>query len=304
MFDNIIALMVHEPTYFYVTVFLFSLAVGSFLNVVIHRLPIMMEKEWLCECREYLADELKEDDTPKGKDQQDERAAEVYNLSVPRSACPKCNHKITALENIPVLSWLFLRGKCSGCSNPISIRYPLVELLTAILSVVIAVHFGPTQLTLIYILLTWGLVALAFIDLDTMLLPDQITLTLLWLGLVSSVWGMGLTPTEAITGSCIGYLSLWSVYWVFKLATGKEGFGFGDFKLMAVFGAFLGWQSILLIVVLSSVVGALFAIAIVYRLKKSIPIPFGPYIAIAGWIALLWGDEIINFYLQNYVYAQ
>jgi leader peptidase (prepilin peptidase)/N-methyltransferase len=295
MFDDIIALMVNNAGYFYGTVFVFSLVVGSFLNVVIHRLPIMMEKSWLCECREYLEEEL-----AKPVKQQDET---VYNLSVPRSACPKCDHKITAMENVPLLSWLFLRGKCSNCRHPISIRYPLVELLTAILSVAVANHFGPTQMTLLYLLLTWTLIALAFIDLDTMLLPDQLTLPLVWLGLVASVWGLGLSPADAIVGACVGYLSLWSIYWIFKLATGKEGFGYGDFKLMAVFGAFLGWQSILLILILSSFVGALFALAIVYRHKKSIPIPFGPYIAIAGWLSLLWGDQMINFYLQNYFYS-
>jgi leader peptidase (prepilin peptidase)/N-methyltransferase len=295
MFDDIIALMVNNSVYFYTTVFVFSLVVGSFLNVVIHRLPIMMEKSWLCECREYLEDELIKP-TKKQKEG-------VYNLSVPRSACPKCDHKITAKENIPLLSWLLLRGKCSNCANPISIRYPLVELLTAVLSLVVAAHFGPTQMTMLYILLTWVLIALAFIDLDTLLLPDQLTLPLIWLGLVASVWGLGLSPTDAIIGVCVGYLSLWSIYWIFKLATGKEGFGYGDFKLMAVFGAFLGWQSILLILILSSFVGALFAIVIVYRHKKSIPIPFGPYIAIAGWISLLWGEKMIDFYLQNYFYS-
>ena len=296
MFDNIMTLLVNNSAYFYTTVIVFSLVVGSFLNVVIHRLPIMMEKDWLCECREYLEDELKTAPT-SAKD-------EVYNLSVPRSACPKCGHKITALENIPLLSWLFLRGKCSGCKTPISARYPLVELLTAVLSVVVAAHFGPTPLTLLYILLTWGLIALTFIDLDSMLLPDQITLPLLWLGLLVSVLGWGITPTQAIVGACVGYLSLWSVYWLFKLATGKEGMGYGDFKLLAVFGAWLGWQSILLIVLLSSFVGAIFGLFIIYQQKKgkNTPIPFGPYIAIAGWITLLWGQPIMDFYLQQFVY--
>ncbi|MFT4925559.1 MAG: leader peptidase (prepilin peptidase)/N-methyltransferase [Phenylobacterium sp.] len=308
MFDNILTLLVNNTGYFYATVILLSLVVGSFLNVVIHRLPIMMEKEWICECREYLADELKPseskpDELKLGEEGQ-QAPDEVYNLSLPRSACPKCGHKITALENIPLVSWLVLRGKCSGCQAPISMRYPLVELLTAVLSVIVAAHFGPTPLTLLYIVLTWGLVALTFIDLDTMLLPDQITLPLLWLGLLASVWGLGISPTAAIVGSCVGYLSLWSVYWLFKLLTGKEGMGFGDFKLLAVFGAWLGWQSILLIVLLSSFVGAIFGVFIIYQQKKgkNTPIPFGPYIAIAGWIALLWGDPIIDFYLQQFVY--
>ena len=218
--------------------------------------------------------------------------------------CPKCDHQITALENIPLLSWLFLRGKCSNCTAPISIRYPLVELLTAILSVIVAVHFGPTPIALLYILLTWGLVALTFIDLDSMLLPDQITLPLLWLGLVISVMGLGIAPEQAIIGASVGYLSLWSVYWLFKLATGKEGMGFGDFKLLAVFGAWLGWQSVLLVVLLSSFVGAIFGVFIIYQQKKgkNTPIPFGPYIAIAGWLTLLWGEPMIDFYLQQFVY--
>ncbi len=298
MFENILTLMVNNPSYFYTTVALFSLVVGSFLNVVIHRLPIMMEREWLCECREYLADELVDNKKPTTAQ------AEVYNLSLPRSACPKCDHQITALENIPLLSWLFLRGKCSNCAAPISIRYPLVELLTAILSVIVAVHFGPTPIALLYILLTWGLVALTFIDLDSMLLPDQITLPLLWLGLVISVMGLGIAPEQAIIGASVGYLSLWSVYWLFKLATGKEGMGFGDFKLLAVFGAWLGWQSVLLVVLLSSFVGAIFGVFIIYQQKKgkNTPIPFGPYIAIAGWLTLLWGEPMIDFYLQQFVY--
>ena len=298
MFDDIIAVMVNHPTYFYGTVLVFGLVIGSFLNVVIHRLPIMMEKDWVCECREYLAKELVD------KKPTEETEPQVYNLSVPRSACPKCGHKITALENIPIISWLVLRGKCSGCANPISIRYPLVELLTGVLSLAVAINWGPTQVTLLYLVLTWGLIALTFIDFDTMLLPDEITLPLLWLGLLVAVWGLGIPPTDAIVGACVGYLSLWSVYWGFKLATGKEGMGYGDFKLMAVFGAWLGWQSVFLILLLSSFVGAIFVMAILYAQKKgkNTQVPFGPYIAIAGWIALLWGDSMIEFYLQNYFY--
>lgn len=297
MFDDIIALMVNNTTYFYTTVTLLSLVVGSFLNVVIHRLPIMMEKSWLCECREYLADELK----PSEKDDSE---APIYNLSLPRSACPKCGHQITALENIPIISWLILKGKCSSCANPISVRYPVVECLTAMLSLMVAAIHGPTTMTLFYVLLTWALVALSFIDFDTMLLPDEITLPLVWLGLILSIFGLTIAPTQAIIGACVGYLSLWSVYWAFKLATGKEGMGYGDFKLMAVFGAWLGWQSVFLILLLSSFVGAAFVMAILYAQKKgkNTQVPFGPYIAIAGWIALLWGDSMIGYYLQNYFY--
>ena len=246
--------MVNHAAYFYLFVFMLSLVVGSFLNVVIHRLPIMMEKSWLCECREYLADELI--DKPAGKNKTQPQP--VYNLSVPRSACPHCNHQITAMENIPVLSWLVLRGKCSQCKQPISPRYPLVGLLTAVISVVVAAVSGHELITLFYLALTWALVALAFIDFDTMLLPDEITLPLVWLGLVLSIFGLTIAPTQAIIGACVGYLSLWSVFWAFKLATGKVGMGYGDFKLMAVFGAWLGWQSVFLILLLSSFVGAVF----------------------------------------------
>lgn len=297
MFDQTIALMAQNAGVFYGFVFVFSLIVGSFLNVVIHRLPIMMEKEWECECREHLADELKNpaktDDTVPAK----------YNLVVPRSACPQCNHQITALENIPLISWLVLKGKCSKCQTKISPRYPLVELLTGVLSVVVAVHFGFTVETAVYILLTWCLIALSFIDLDKMLLPDQITLPLIWLGLLLSAQGLSIPMEQAIIGGVVGYLSLWSVYYLFKVLTGKEGFGYGDFKLLMVFGVFLGWQDILLIILLSTMVGLVFTLIIVYRAGKSIPVPFGPYIAVAGWIALLWGDEIINFYLHNFVYV-
>lgn len=295
MFDQIFALMAQNTAFFYGSVLVFSLVVGSFLNVVIHRLPIMMEKEWECECREHLADELKK----PAKQQPDE----TYNLMVPRSACPKCGHQITALENIPIISWLVLGGKCSQCKTPISARYPFVELLTGVLSVAIAAQFGFEPITLMYLILTWCLVALSFIDLDKMLLPDQLTLPLVWLALIGSVNGIGLPPSEAIVGAAAGYLSLWSIYWLFKLLTKKEGFGYGDFKLMMVFGAFLGWQNVLLILVLSSLVGAVIGAAVIAKHKKSIPIPFGPYIAIAGWIALLWGNDIIAYYLNNYVYT-
>lgn len=297
MFDTFIQLMVDMPTYFYTTVFLVSLMVGSFLNVVIHRLPIMLEKEWLCECREFLSDELIK------KPKLDKNQA-PYNLVEPRSNCPSCQHQITALENIPVISWLVLRGRCSSCKNHISPRYPLVELLTACLSLVVAMIGGANVLTLCFIGVTWALVALSFIDFDTMLLPDEITLPLIWLGLGASAIGIGIAPSEAIIGACVGYLSLWSVNWVFSKVKSQQGMGQGDFKLMAVFGAWLGWQKVFLIAFLSSFVGALFGIAILYAQKKGkdTHIPFGPYIAIAGWVAILWGQDIIDFYLQNYFY--
>ncbi|WP_407644844.1 prepilin peptidase [Flocculibacter collagenilyticus] len=293
--DNIITAFEHYPVFFYLLVFTFSLIIGSFLNVVVHRLPIMMEREWRCDCREFLADELTNEAKQKAKAE-----SATYNLSVPRSACPKCNHQIKWYENIPVLSWLMLKGKCSQCNNPISFRYPFVELLTAVSSLAIALHFGVTELALIYILLTWCLISLIFIDIDKMLLPDQITIPLVWLGLITSLLGITIAPSEAIIGAAVGYLSLWSVFWLFKLATGKEGMGYGDFKLMAVFGAFLGWQMVPLIVLLSSFVGAIVGITILTIQKKgaSTPIPFGPYIAIAGWLAILYGDEITNTYFN------
>ena len=297
MFDTFIQLMVEIPAYFYTTVFLVSLMVGSFLNVVIHRLPKMLEKEWLCECREFLADELLQ--TPKLK--KDEKP---YNLVEPRSNCPSCGHQITALENIPVISWLVLRGKCSACKTDISPRYPLVELLTAVLSLVVAMIAGANVLTLCFIVITWALIALSFIDFDTMLLPDEITLPLIWFGLGASAMGIGIAPTDAIAGAIVGYMSLWTINWIFSKIKSQQGMGQGDFKLMAVFGAWLGWQDVFLITFLSSFVGAIFGIIILYAQKKGkdTHIPFGPYIAIAGWVVMLWGDDITNFYLQNYFY--
>ena len=310
MFDQFITLMVNHHELFYITIFFIALVVGSFLNVVIHRLPTMMEKEWLCQCKELLAEEAaqsthKSDQQAKEQEQElaEQPEQEVYNLSVPRSACPKCNHQIKAIENIPLVSYLFLRGKCSNCSAPISIRYPLVELLTAILSVVVAMVFGPELKTLLYIGTTWALIALALIDFDTMFLPDEITVPLLWAGLLASSVGLTIAPSEAIVGASVGYLSLWSVYWLFKTFTGKEGMGFGDFKLMAVFGALLGWQSVLLIVFMSSVVGTVFTVItlVLGDKSKDTKIPFGPYIAVAGWISMLWGEQMIRYYLDNYV---
>jgi len=288
------------PWLLWLSVALLGLLVGSFLNVVIYRLPIMMEREWQQECTVYFSDECKTAETNSTS------AADPakFNLSFPRSACPKCGHKITALENIPVLSWLMLRGKCSGCANPISARYPSIELLTGLLSLVVALYI-PYGLQLAgALILTWTLVALTFIDIDKMLLPDQITLPLLWLGLFLNVNYAWVTPSDAIIGAIVGYLSLWSVYWGFKLLTGKEGMGYGDFKLLAAFGAWFGWQSILAIVLLSSFAGAIIGISQI-ALKKHVkgnPIPFGPYLAIAGWLYLICGDQLVDFYLINFVY--
>ena len=262
--------------------------IGSFLNVVIHRLPIMLEREWQAEYRSYFA--------------HDEEAIspERYNLMVPRSACPHCGHAITALENIPLLSWLWLKGRCRDCQAPISARYPLVELLTALLSVAVAMVITPGWGTLAALLLTWVLVALTFIDLDKMLLPDQLTLPLLWGGLLFNLLGGFVPLGDAVIGAMAGYLVLWSLYWAFKLLTGKEGMGYGDFKLLAALGAWLGWQALPIVLLLSSLVGAIIGIALIalHKHHQGKPIPFGPYLAIAGWIALLWGDNITRWYLQ------
>lgn len=269
-------------------IFLFSLMVGSFLNVVIHRLPIMMERDWHAEYRDYFD----EDESIS--------ANERYNLMVPRSACPHCGHAITAIENIPLLSWLWLRGRCRECQAPISARYPLVELLTALLSVAVAATLTPGWGVLAALLLTWSLVALIFIDLDKMLLPDQITLPLLWGGLLFNLLGGFVPLVDAVIGTMAGYLVLWSLYWSFKLLTGKEGMGYGDFKLLAALGAWLGWQALPIILLLSSLVGAVIGITLIALRKhhQGNPIPFGPYLAIAGWIALLWGDKITRWYLE------
>lgn len=270
-------------------VFLFSLMIGSFLNVVIHRLPIMLEREWRAEYHGYF-----ETQTPNNE------SAERYNLMVPRSACPHCGHAITAVENIPLLSWLWLKGRCRECLAPISARYPLVELLTALLSVAVATTLTPGWGVLAALLLTWVLVALTFIDLDKMLLPDQLTLPLLWGGLLFNLLGGFVPLADAVVGAMAGYLVLWSLYWAFKLLTGKEGMGYGDFKLLAALGAWLGWQSLPIILLLSSLVGAIIGITLIALRKhhQGNPIPFGPYLAIAGWIALLWGDTITRWYLE------
>jgi leader peptidase (prepilin peptidase)/N-methyltransferase len=285
---EIFVLMESSPTLFLSVIFIVSLMVGSFLNVVIYRLPIMMERSWKQEFESYF-----NPDTEQPEQQ-------PFNLVKPDSTCPKCQHKIRAWENIPVLSWLWLRGKCSNCANPISIRYPLVELTTAVLSLVVAWHFGFGWQAIAGVFLTWCLVAMTFIDLDKMLLPDQITLPLLWLGLLLSIDSVYVSPSDAIIGAAAGYLSLWSVYWLFKLATGKEGMGYGDFKLLAALGAWLGWQHLPIVILLSSFVGAIIGITYLSLTKKDQqqPIPFGPYLAIAGWITFLYGEWIAAQYWQ------
>lgn len=268
-------------------VFLVGLCVGSFLNVVIHRLPLMMERQWRQEATELLAD---------GKPVEVEPVAK-FNLLVPRSRCPHCGHQITAMENIPLVSWMVLRGRCKGCKSPISPRYPLVELATALLSLLVFLLLGPTLQTLVALPLTWALVSLTMIDFDTQLLPDDITLPLLWAGLLVNLGGVFVPLEKAVIGAMAGYLVLWSVYWLFKLATGKEGMGYGDFKLLAALGAWLGWPMIPVILLLSSVVGTVIGLAYLAIRKESAPFAFGPYIAIAGFIALLWGQPLMHWYL-------
>ncbi len=266
---------------------LLGLCVGSFLNVVIHRLPRMMEREWQAQCAELRGETPSTAETP-------------LSLARPRSRCPHCGHPISALENIPLLSYLLiLRGKCRGCGQPISPRYPLVEALTGLLSAYAAWHFGPTLQAAGALLLIWALIALSFIDLDTQLLPDAITLPLLWLGLLFNLIGAYADIDSAVIGAMAGYLSLWSIFWLFKLATGKEGMGYGDFKLLAALGAWLGWNMLPVIVLLSSLVGAAAGIALIAlaRHGRNVPIPFGPYLAAAGIIALFWGQELTRNYL-------
>ncbi len=264
-----------------------GLLVGSFLNVVIHRLPKMMAREWTEQCAA-----LRDEEAP---------AASPYNLVVPRSACPACGHAIGALENIPLLSYTWLRGKCAGCGISISPRYPLVELVTGVLSALAAWHFGFGWAAVGALLFIWALVALSFIDFDTQLLPDNITLPLLWLGLLFNLTGVYVPLADAVVGAVLGYLILWSVYWLFKLVTGKEGMGYGDFKLLAAIGAWLGWKILPVVILLSSVIGALVGIGLIVlaRRGRSVPIPFGPYLAGAGLVALFWGERILQAYLGS-----
>jgi leader peptidase (prepilin peptidase)/N-methyltransferase len=273
------------PWLFITACVLLGLTVGSFLNVVIHRLPKMLDRQWRTECAELIA--------------QDIPPAERYNLIVPRSGCPDCGHRISALENIPIVSYLLLGGKCSACKAPISLRYPAVEALTGMLSGYIAWHFGFSAMALSGLIFTWALIALAFIDLDTFFLPDDITLPLLWTGLVVNFGGVFADLQSAVIGAVGGYLALWSVFWLFKLATGKEGMGYGDFKLLAAIGAWLGWKMLPLTVLLSSLVGAVIGILLMVfaRHGRNVPIPFGPYLAVAGFIALLYGEPINKYYL-------
>lgn len=290
------------PAVFITAVFVFALVVGSFLNVVIYRLPVMMERDWRDQCVELT-------DMPDGLPPE-ARDGKRFDLVVPRSRCRNCGHGITALQNIPVISYLVLGGKCANCRRPISARYPIVEAVTGVLCAVVAWHFGFGWEAAMGVLLTLFLIPVTMIDYDHQLIPDSTVLPLVWIGLLMSLCHplagadtLFISPQNAIIGAVAGYLSLWSVYWLFKLATGKEGMGFGDFKLLAALGAWLGWQQLPIIILMSAVVGAIVGIAlIVFRGRdRQIPIPFGPYLAAAGWITMLWGAELKNLYL-NYAF--
>ena len=289
------ALLAESPVTFVALAFVFSLLVGSFLNVVIYRLPVMMEKAWRAEAAEILAEPA--DDLPEGR----------FDLVQPRSRCRSCGTQITAMQNIPVISYLILGGKCAHCGTRISARYPAVELLTAVLSAVVAFRFGLGAEAAVGIAITWVLVAISVIDIDHQIIPDSMALPLLWAGLIASLFhpvagaeSLFIDPKTSIVGAAVGYLSLWSVYHLFRLITGKEGMGHGDFKLLGAFGAWLGWQMLPLIILLSAVVGAIIGIGMIALRghDRNIPIPFGPYLAAAGWIAMLYGEQIVTSYLQ------
>lgn len=282
---SILLLIETSPVVFIILVALLGLVIGSFLNVVIHRLPRMLEQEWRAQCAE-----LNNAPIP---------TTEPYNLVVPRSCCPHCGHAITALENIPLLSYLALRGRCSSCQARISPRYPLIELTTGLLSAWVAWHFGFGWTALGALLLTWVLLPLTAIDIEHQLLPDKLTLPLLWLGLTFNL-GHGFTDIEsAVIGALAGYLSLWCVFHGFRLLTGKEGMGYGDFKLLAALGAWLGWQMLPAVILLAAATGAVVGITLILsrRLQQGVPMPFGPFLAAAGWIALLWGHQLTDAYL-------
>jgi leader peptidase (prepilin peptidase)/N-methyltransferase len=277
-----------NPGSFAVACGLLGLMVGSFLNVVIHRLPKVLERDWLAQCAELRGETVPE--------------APPYNLVSPRSGCPHCGHRITALENIPVLSYLVLKGRCSGCGKPISLRYPIVETLGGALSAYAAWRFGFGAAAAGALIFLWTMIALTFIDVDTQLLPDNITLPLLWVGLAFNLGGVFTDLTSAVIGAMAGYVVLWTIYWAFKLATGKEGMGYGDFKLLAAIGAWLGWKLLPVVILLSSVVGAAVGIVLIVAARhgRNVPIPFGPYLAGGGVIALFWGQALTRAYLGTH----
>jgi leader peptidase (prepilin peptidase)/N-methyltransferase len=316
---SILDALTQNATFFYGVVAIVSLLVGSFLNVVIYRLPIMMERAWREGIEELDQDSVSDaidstiivstsfeslNNAPEPAVTNTEsidalsNEPEVFNLAVPRSRCPSCSHEITALQNIPVISYIVLGGKCGNCKSPISRRYPIVELVTMILSLIVAWQFGPTPQAALGIVATWFLVSMTLIDFDHQLLPDTLTLPLMWIGLLAALLPVFADLREAVIGAAAGYLVLWSIYQLFKLVTGKEGMGFGDFKLLAAIGAILGWQALPVVILLSSLVGAFVGIGViaVTGRDKNIPIPFGPFLAAAGWIAMLWGETLSSWY--------
>jgi leader peptidase (prepilin peptidase)/N-methyltransferase len=304
MLNDLAALLAHNPALLAGTACIFGLVVGSFLNVVIHRLPIILERDWRAQAAELLS-------PPEGTAASPSPAAppiaERLSLSTPGSACPACKAPIRAWQNIPVVSWLLLRGRCAACKAPISLRYPLVELVTGLLSAWVAWHFGFSAATACGLLVTWSLIALTGIDIDHQLLPDGITLSLMWAGLLAAVivgprYGSPLPVSahDALIGAASGYVSLWLVFHAFRLITGKEGMGYGDFKLFAALGAWLGWEILPLVILLSAFTGAVVGISMILlrRRDRAAPMPFGPYLAAAGWIAMMYGDVLIDTYLR------
>jgi len=283
---NLIILLQTSLPFLLLVTAVIGLMVGSFLNVVVYRLPVMMERDWHRQCADLKGEETADAQPP-------------FNLATPRSRCPHCGHAISAVENIPVLSYLFLRGRCKGCGAAIALRYPVVEAATALLSLAVVWHFGFTYQAGAALVFTWAMIAASLIDYDHQLLPDSITLPLLWLGLLLSLFGVFTDSTSSIVGAAVGYLALWSVYWLFKLLTGREGMGYGDFKLLGMLGAWMGWQSLPAIILLSSFVGAVVGVALMLLKGRDrhYAIPFGPYLAAAGWIALLWGPSLNRLYL-------
>lgn len=291
-----VQLLTDFPALYVALIVVLALLIGSFLNVVIHRLPLMMERDWRSQCEELLATPATK--LPEGR----------FDLMVPRSQCPACDAPITALQNVPILSYVLLRGRCANCGAAISARYPAVEALTAVLSGLVAWRFGFGAEAAAAILLTWVLVAVTFIDFDHQIIPDSISLPLVWIGLTLSLFHplpgasvLFIAPQTAIVGVLAGYLSLWSVYHLFRLVTGKEGMGYGDFKLLAALGAWLGWQQLPMIIILSALVGAVLGIAliVVHGRDRNVPMPFGPFLAAAGWLAMMYGQQIQNWWLAS-----
>ena len=285
MLEPFLSLFEQYPVFYLGTLFVFGALIGSFLNVVIYRLPVMMHREWRSECLESLQQSADAEEEP-------------FSLSVPRSRCGDCGHQISALQNVPIISYLLLGGKCASCKTKISAQYPLVELFTALVSVVVGWHFGVSLQALAALLLSWCLIAASGIDIGHKLLPDNITLPILWLGILLSVFDVFVSLQDSVLGVMVGYMSLWTVFILFKLVTGKEGMGYGDFKLLAMLGAWLGWKPLFVVILTSSLVGAIVGISMILlkKTERDTQIPFGPYLAAAGWITLLWGDQMMRFY--------